>query len=78
MFNALNTEGFRGSLKEAYQWYSMAMRNEVLLQEETKNSDTGEMISSQKKQMLTIQDEIKLRAKKPTISKADRTANLNY
>jgi predicted nucleotide-binding protein len=34
------------------------------------------MITTQKKQVCTVQDEIK--AKRPTISKSDRTANLNY
>jgi|688.fasta_scaffold1212940_1 hypothetical protein len=36
------------------------------------------MITTQKKQVCTVQDEIKVRAKRPTISKSDRTANLNY
>jgi len=62
LYSALNTEKYRLSLKEAYGNHSMQEKQEIIVEEETKEDTVMSRAT-----LYTYQDEIKLRAKRPLI-----------
>lgn len=56
----------------------MQEKEEVILEEEIKDTHTGKMGIRHATHQYTLTDEIKLRAKRPLVSKVERTATLNY
>jgi hypothetical protein len=56
----------------------MAEKKEVIMEEETEDEDTGDIVIRTVKKTYTMLDEVKLRGRRPTVSKYDRSATLNY
>jgi len=78
IYNALNDPNFRFSLKEAYNGQSMAEKKEVFIEEEMEDEATGEIVIRTIKKTYTMIDEVKLRGRRPTVNKYDRSVSLNY
>ncbi len=65
-------------MKEAYLSQSMQEKHEIIREEEHKDAVTGEVTIRNVPHQYTFSDELKIRAKRPLVSKLERTATLNY
>lgn len=69
----MNSADYRESLKHSYFGQSMQPKQEVIIEEETKEDRVLEIVKQ-----YTVSDTLLLRARRPTVSKSDRTGTLNY